>query len=328
MDNMGKIGGVRGKGNLLENRWTRWTFILSCTALVVLIPAGNVSLKAQVIGLIAAFLAAALLTCRFSFLNKVFESVVRWQITLASVFALVAAFNFYNGFCWAFHYGVKLGVLPQKFETFSVLVYVIAGCMATAAVPAAFVFLYAFISRFVPIIQDGIKESDLVEKSYFVIGGLLLTVLLIVFYNMTTVFCGVSVGPRSDVEKTGFMNSSLLEMQYCYLADRDLIVKQNYWITIYAGTNDCLYLADSGLLCVQNCWMNINAGQNDLRQMLFGVYAMPFAIAALLLSYVFFFIPNSYLICLGIVQVGLVLTSALLIGRMLHLNFCKFNNPL
>lgn len=240
----------------IKNRCVQCVFVLSCTALASLVPFGHGTIPTLAIGLVATFLTAIVVTFRFSLLQKVFENVVRWQLLLAIGFALIAAFNFYNNFCWSFHEGIKLGVLPKRFEDFSTLVYAVAGITATAAVPAAFVYLYAFISRFVPILKEGIQKSDLVEKCFLTVGGLILSVTLVVLYNTTTVFYG-------------------------------------------EPANDLVYLADSHLLVEQNSGMNINSGQNDLRHPQFGVYAMPFAITATLLSSVLFFIPHSYLICFG-----------------------------
>ena len=285
--NIDKMGGggdaqtspMSGLASYLKNCWVRWAFVLSCTALAVLVPHGHGTIPTLAIGFIAAFLTAALLTFRFALLEKIFETVVRWQILLAAVFAFVAAFNFYGNFCWTFHMGIELGVLPDKLEAFSGPVYVLAGLAAIIAAPAAFVFLYAFISRFVPIVKEGIQKSDTVEKCFFIVGGLILSATLLVLYHTTTAFYGMPA--------------------------------------------NLIYGSDTHLLVEQNFWMNINAGQNDLRRPLFGLYAMPFALVATLLSYVLFFIPNLYLISLGIIQVVLALVCAILLGRMLHLETCS-----
>jgi len=258
-----------------------WGFVFSCMALAALVPHGHAKIPALLIALIVAFLVATLVTFRFSLLERVFESVIRWQMLLASVFALVAAFNFYNNFCWVFHKGIEIGSLPRDFEPLSMLVHVVAGPTAIAALPATFVFLYAFISRFMPVVTEGISKSDFVEKAYFIIGGVILSVTLVILYNTTTAFYGG--GHKIDV----------------------------------------IYSADSYVLLAHDCWMNINAGQNDFRQVLFAVFAMPFAIAATLVSYPLFFLPNAYLVCMGIIQIGLVLVSTLLIGRMLRLDACS-----
>jgi len=137
-----------GSADFMKNRRVQCAFVLSCTALAALVPYGHSTIPILVVGLIAAFSSAAVITFRFSFLEKIFDNVVRWQLILAIVFTIVAAFNFYDNFCRSFHRGIELGILPNKFEGISTFVHVVAGFTATAAVPAAFVFLYGFINRF------------------------------------------------------------------------------------------------------------------------------------------------------------------------------------
>lgn len=86
---------------------------------------------------------------------------------------------------------------------------------------------------------------------------------------------------------------------------------------------DVVYTADSGMLLRDNTFLNINAFQNDIRQPLFGVFAMPFDIAARLLSKVLFFVPNAYVILLGILQAVLLLFCYTVLARLLRLEGIK-----
>jgi hypothetical protein len=86
---------------------------------------------------------------------------------------------------------------------------------------------------------------------------------------------------------------------------------------------DVVYTADSGMLLRDNTFFNINAFQNDIRQPLFGVFAMPFGIAARLLSKVLFFVPNAYVILLGILQAALLLFCFSVLARLLRLEGTK-----
>jgi hypothetical protein len=82
---------------------------------------------------------------------------------------------------------------------------------------------------------------------------------------------------------------------------------------------DVVYTADSGMLLQDHTFLNINAFQNDIRQPLFGVFAMPFDIAVRLLSKVLFFVPNAYIILLGILQAALLLFCFSVLARLLRL---------
>lgn len=82
---------------------------------------------------------------------------------------------------------------------------------------------------------------------------------------------------------------------------------------------DLIYSADSGYLVHTDVFRNIGADQNDLRQPLFGVFAMPFAQAAWLISKILFFLPNGYVTVLQVMEMLLFLVSTVLIARMLGL---------
>lgn len=103
-------------------------------------------------------------------------------------------------------------------------------------------------------------------------------------------------------------------------------------VCVYSLTNaftdtgipyDVVYTSDSGMLLRDNTFFNINAFQNDIRQPLFGVFAMPFDIAARLLSKVLFFVPNAYVILLSILQAALLLFCFTVLARLLRLEGLK-----
>jgi len=53
---------------------------------------------------------------------------------------------------------------------------------------------------------------------------------------------------------------------------------------------------------------------------LFGLFALPFAVVATLLSWVCFFIPNSYAIFIQTIQIGLLFVTYILMSRLMRLN--------
>lgn len=83
---------------------------------------------------------------------------------------------------------------------------------------------------------------------------------------------------------------------------------------------DVVYTADSSQLVSSNAFFYLDAYENDIRQPLFGVFSMPFAAAALLVSKLLFFIPHSYPIVLGAVQAFLLLLGFTLLSRVLALH--------
>ena len=83
---------------------------------------------------------------------------------------------------------------------------------------------------------------------------------------------------------------------------------------------DVVYTTDSDSLVSGNAFFFVNAYENDIRQPMFAVFSMPFAVVAMLLSKILFFIPNAYPIVLACVQAVLLLFGFTLLARVLELN--------
>lgn len=83
---------------------------------------------------------------------------------------------------------------------------------------------------------------------------------------------------------------------------------------------DVIYTADSPSLFKGDAFFNINMEENDLRQPLFGMFALPFALLARILSQVFFFVPNGYAVFLTTVQIILFSLTLVMIMRLFKLN--------
>lgn len=122
-----------------------------------------------------------------------------------------------------------------------------------------------------------------------------------------------------------FLNS-LDKAEKYYLAISVLVVSLGIiWgynqtnVFFNAPYDDLVYNADSHSITVSNANLYINSPKNNIKQPLYGLFALPFAIPAKILSRVFFFVPNGYSILLSIVQVILLQITLILISRMLNL---------
>ena len=82
---------------------------------------------------------------------------------------------------------------------------------------------------------------------------------------------------------------------------------------------DVVYTADSDSLVSGNAFFYVDAYENDIRQPLFAVFSMPFAVISMLVSKVLFFVPNAYPIVLACVQAVLLLFGFTLLTRVLEL---------
>jgi hypothetical protein len=80
---------------------------------------------------------------------------------------------------------------------------------------------------------------------------------------------------------------------------------------------DVIYTSDTGAIVSRDCYTNPTAPENDLRQPLFGIFALPFGLAAKAVSFLFPY-ACSYPVAINIIQVFLLFVSVILLGRMLE----------
>lgn len=80
---------------------------------------------------------------------------------------------------------------------------------------------------------------------------------------------------------------------------------------------DVVYTLDTPEQIKSNVFLNITAQENDIRQPLFGLFAYPFALISILLTKIFFFVPNSFSYFLMLMQViALLLVTSILAKHM------------
>lgn len=147
---------------------------------------------------------------------------------------------------------------------------------------AIFTAVYAFVQWLRNAAADFVSKADKCEKYYFIAAGSVLSLIIITVFSITNIF--------------------------------------------YAPTNggefipyDVVYTSDSPYLVRYDTYLNVCSTENDLRQPLFGVFAAPFAAAAKAISLLLFFVPNIYVISLGIIQAFLLVISNIMLVRLLGL---------
>lgn len=236
------------------------------------------------IGVFCSLAICALIAFRYKALERAFVRVSPVKLLVAAVFALYAAY------CYSRWYRASMSErILEKVNGALHLPQAIADLMHTwLSVGIAAVALFALCTLFYVAIDRILLEADRRFRA------------------------------ADKVEKRYFLIAGL--------AAAVLIA------CVYSLTNaftdagipyDVVYTADSGMLLRDNTFFNINAFQNDIRQPLFGVFAMPFDIAARLLSKVLFFVPNAYVILLGILQAALLLFCFTVLARLLRLEGLK-----
>lgn len=105
------------------------------------------------------------------------------------------------------------------------------------------------------------------------------------------------------------------------LAVAAIIAAYSRSTAFYGGGSpyDIVYTTDSGNLVDTNSFFYINAYENDIRQPLFAVFSMPFALIAMLMSQLLFFFPHAYPVVIACVQAVLLLFGYTLLARVLGL---------
>ena len=160
----------------------------------------------------------------------------------------------------------------------------IQGISGLMTVPSVVFFIYLFIEKMSKYINTFLKKLTNNEKKYLIIMAVIsIVVVVFVTYN-TTAF-------------TKPFHANKLE--------------------IY----DVLYTSDTGVLTYENAYLNTSHEQNDIRQPLFGVFSLPFAIVAKIISDVCFFLPQNfkYEIVLTIIQFLLTTITTIMVGKILDL---------
>lgn len=153
------------------------------------------------------------------------------------------------------------------------------------SIPFTVLLVYFFIDKVVPYIKKFFVSFSKIEKKYFLIFMALAIFLTMAISYFTTAFSKPTINGNT------------------------------VWY-------DVIYTTDSGALSLHNTFLNVSYIENDIRQPLFGIFALPFAVAAQLIASVCFFLPNGYAyeIIMTIIQFILLSIITIMIGRMLNLN--------
>lgn len=263
------------------SKWLRPVFVLSGTAYAVLLMQTSSKLSFSVTAVLALALMCWLVT-KTTFINKVFACTRPGIWAAAGVLTLSALYTAKSSFFSNCYSWMQKAVTLLGLPHGNFILRCIPWAVALAALPMALGYFLWFTDFMVRFFQKLWQTSDFAERLFFLGAGLLFTMMILMTYLCTQAFYGAHVNG-------GWYNF------------------------------DLIYSADSGYLVHQDVYRNVGAEQNDLRQPLFGVFAMPFAQVAWLLSRLLFFFPHSYVTTWQILQMLLYLTGLVMLGRMLEL---------
>ena len=266
---------------MTEKAWFRLGAVCSGTACAVLLMQTASKLSFGVTAL-AALILLAVLGWKTPFLEKLFAPRAKGIWIVSAVLALSQVYTAKSTFftaCWGWMH--KLLALTGL-PCQALILRCIPWAVALAALPMMLGYLAWFTELMWALAKRLWQGSDFTERLFFLGAGLLLAMMIVFSYLCTQAFYGAHIN--------------------------------GYWYNF-----DLIYSADSGYLVHQDVFRNVGAEQNDLRQPLFGVFSMPFAQVAWLLSRVLFFLPQSYVALWQIMQMLLFLVALILLGRMMKL---------
>ena len=229
---------------------------------------------------ILSLILLGVLCCKTKFLDEVFQETHWVLCTLAGILALCEVYRAKSTFYTTC--GSWMGKLFSHLHLPAGSIRLIPWLLALLALPMMFGYLLWFVRFLWNHAKEFWRTSDFTERMFLLSAGIVFTILIVFTYLCTQAFYGAHLNGA--------------------------------WYNF-----DLIYSADSGYLVNTDVFRNIGADQNDLRQPLFGVFAMPFAQLAWLISKVLFFLPNAYVTVLQVMSMLLYLVAAVLIARMLGL---------
>jgi hypothetical protein len=284
----------------------RLLFLVSATAMTGLFAAsGTYHVRHRYATMDVGILLSGGLFCWLIFkqrlLERVFADARKPKLILCAVFSVFAVYEYGTTFYDRIlgnirniiNKGLRLNLVIDT-TALEMLTKLLAVLAIVCPILAMAAFLYAFYRRLSIMAADWFSVADRIEKRYLCGAGLVFSLSVMVVFNITNVFYGENYIDYYDMEK-------------------------GEWVYNYSIKYNIVYTTDSPTEVNANVYVFIGVIENDLRNSLFGLFALPFALPCLLLSRLLFFIPNTYPLALDIVQVFLILMIWVTLARMMRL---------
>lgn len=262
--------------------WGKLLLLLSGTAYAVLLMQTKSAISFGLTGVLALIIMSVLVF-RTDCLNRLFQPRNIWVAILAGFLTLAALYTAKSTFYTCCH-----GWLSKVYDAMGVsgqglLLRLTPWVVALVALPMCYGYFLWFLGFMYDCGKRFWNSSDFIERMYLLWAGLFFAILICMTFLCTQAFYGAHVNGR--------------------------------WYNF-----DLIYSSDSGYLVKEDVFRNVGASQNDLRQPLYGVFSMPFAQLAWLISRVLFFIPQGYVMVLQVIQMFLYLVAVVLLSRMLKVS--------
>jgi hypothetical protein len=251
-------------------------FLLSGVAMTILLHTEGASHTTNIISITSgknnliiyiffSFLIWSFLLFKYNILEKIYSEKISKKLLVTSIILSIATVYYWWSVIWNYEQINFLNALIPIISFFVI-------CL----------FHYFWLAFLYKLCNHFLKTVEKSEKIYFTILSIIIIILIIRTFSITTVFYEPTV------------NGNIIHY-------------------------DVVYNFDSPNHIVTNVYANIKAAENDIRQPLFGVFALPFGIISLILSKIFLFLPSSYAMVITIMQAMLLQICIILLGRIIGL---------
>ena len=269
-----------------DNFWVKILFLISGLSITTLLSISLRSSIAYSIGLLIPSIILALviwtwLIFQYNILEKLWADTSKWIKVVAVVFSCVTSWLFGSTLC-----NSVIGII-QRLDTS--ICYIIENIQLFCNIP--------YVIRIVEIVERLYPHYMIFLVIFFVGWGLIMIpCLYIIWKNIIS----VSLSKIHDY----YLSMDKIEKWYLFITLSISIIlipiiysltNVFYYPTTVSGTVngfEGIFGADTGNLLETNAFGNINAPENDVRQMLFGLFALPFSVLSYIISKIFFFIPH------------------------------------
>lgn len=263
-----------------KSLWLRLLMILSGGAYCILLMQTKSELS---FALTAASAVGVMvfLVYRTPFLKEIFKPVPQWVPPVGAVLSLAALYTAKSTFYTCCNGWITKVYAFLNLPAQSLLLRLTPWVVALCALPMCYGFFRWFVGATFFFGKRLWETSDFIERMFLLWAGIFFAALIYMSFMCTQAFYGA------------YVNGS--------------------WFNF-----DLIYSSDSGYLVHEDVFRNVGASQNDLRQPLYGVFSMPFAQVAWIISKILFFMPHAYVTVLQIIQMFLYLVAMVLLSRMLE----------
>ena len=209
-----------------------------------------------------------------------------WDTFQWSTFLIAAAIAAYLAYDYAWQ-GNAVFILNRYQKLFELLPFAVSSRRLAAGImlacyPAIGLLIYFVLTKCIPYVIDFVRSLDGFERNYLIVMAGAAAVVIPFLYLHTTVW----------------YHAVWEDMPQFY---------------------DVIYTTDSTEIYMTDSFTKILTGPNDIRQPLFGLFALPAGICGKLVAAVFFFVPDSYAIAMGVIQQILLSVSMVILMRILKL---------